>query len=338
MKKAILIFIALLSMLGMAACGSMSGSGEQEYTKKNPLVIRVSHPDAESSVHQQSFLAFKDYVEKETGQRVEVEIHANGVLGGDQEVMALVAMNEIQIAECGSSVFCNIDDKFGILDLPYLFTSYEAMDKAVSGGLGELYYGFLEEAGFYGLGFVYDGCKTISNNKQPIKTVEDLKGMKIRITDSELFQLIYGTLGANPTAMSWSDIYTGLQQGVVDGMDVPAVPTYSNGFYEAIKYWSDVNLTYSNCIVYSSKRFMESLPQDIHNVIVEGARKYLHEEDRKNSKQAEQEAIAAMKASGVEVSGVDDLQEFVDACQPVYEKYRELVGDDLMDKVEAYRK
>lgn len=335
-KSMVVVALAGLMMLSLAACG---GSNKNvEYSADEPLVIKVSHPDSESNVHQKSFEAFKDYVETETDGVVQVEIHANGVLGGDQEVMQMVAMNEVQIAECGTSVFSTIDDKFGIMDLPFLFTSYEAMDEAVTGGLGDMYNEWLEESGLYGLAFMWDGCKTVSNNVRPIKTLDDMDGLKIRITDADLYQLSYRAMGANPTPMGWGDIYSGLQQGVVDGMDVPAISTYSNGWHESLEYWSLMNNHWSNCIVYTSQTFMDGLPDDIRAVIEEGADIYLQQQDRENARQAELDSIEAMKKEGVQVDEVKDIDEFIKAVEPVYEYYRDLLGDKVMDEVESYKK
>lgn len=342
MRKTISTILAIVMLLTMlfcfTSCGDSTQSSNVEYTADNPLVIKLSYPDSESNVHRKSYDAFKEYVEEETGGKVEVEIYANGILGGDQEVMQMVATNEVQIAQCGTSVFACIDDKFCILDLPFLFTSYETMNEAVTGELGDLYASFLEEAGYYELAFEWDGCKTISNNKRPINTVDDMKGLKIRITDADMYKQTLDCLDANPTPMSWGDIYSGLQQGTVDGMDVPAISVYSNGWYEAIKYWSLTNHHMSNVVLYTSKAFMESLPDDIAAVINKASEVYLEDYDRENARDAELESIELMKEAGVKVNEVEDIQPFIDATQPVYESYREKLGDEIMDKVESFRK
>lgn len=136
MRKTISTILAIVMLLTMlfcfTSCGDSTQSSNVEYTADNPLVIKLSYPDSESNVHRKSYDAFKEYVEEKTGGKVEVEIYANGILGGDQEVMQMVATNEVQIAQCGTSVFACIDDKFCILDLPFLFTSYETMNEAVT--------------------------------------------------------------------------------------------------------------------------------------------------------------------------------------------------------------
>ncbi len=341
MKKIITVVLSVSLILAMMLCFASCGSDKTssaEYTAENPLVIKISHPDSESNVHQEAFNEFKSYVEEQTEGRAKVEIYANGILGGDQEVMQMVATNEVQMAEAGTSVFACVDDKFCILDLPFLFSSWETMNEAVTGELGELYKSFLEESGYYGLAFMWDGSKTISNNKRPVNTVEDMKGLKIRITDADMYKQTLDCLGANPTPMSWGDIYSGLQQGTVDGMDVPALSTYSNGWHEAIKYWSLTNHHMSNCIVYTSKTFMESLPDDIATIVKEGATLYLQDGDRERAKAAEEDAIEAMAEDGVEVNEVKDIEAFKKAVQPVYDTYREKLGDEIMDKVESFRK
>ena len=341
MKKVITLIITAALLLAVMLCSvscSKTSVANTEYTSEDPLVIKISHPDSESNVHQSSFEAFRDYVEEETDGRVKVEIYPNGVLGGDQELMLMIATNEVQMAEFGTSVLNCIGDKFCILDLPFLFSSWDTMNEAVTGELGDLYNSFLEEEGYYGLAFMWDGSKTISNNKRPINTIEDMEGLKIRITDADMYKQTLDCLGANPTPMSWGDIYSGLQQGTIDGMDVPAISTYSNGWHETIKYWSLTNHHMSNTAIVTSKKFMDSLPADIREIIEKGAKTYLQEQDRKKAKAAEEEAIEAMKEAGVQVNEVQDLEPFKKAVQPVYDTYRERLGDEIMDKVESYRK
>lgn len=341
MKKVITLIITAALLFAVMICSvscSKTTGANTEYTSEDPLVIKISHPDSESNVHQSSFEAFRDYVEEETDGRVKVEIYPNGVLGGDQELMLMIATNEVQMAEFGTSVLNCIGDKFCILDLPFLFSSWDTMNEAVTGELGDLYNSFLEEEGYYGLAFMWDGSKTISNNKRPINTIKDMEGLKIRITDADMYKQTLDCLGANPTPMSWGDIYSGLQQGTIDGMDVPAISTYSNGWQETIKYWSLTNHHMSNTAIVTSKKFMDSLPDDIREIIEKGAKTYLQEQDRKKAKAAEEESIEAMKEAGVQVNEVKDLEPFKKAVQPVYDTYRERLGDEIMDKVESYRK
>ncbi|MCQ4636968.1 TRAP transporter substrate-binding protein [Anaerovorax odorimutans] len=341
MKKRNKIISAVL-MLALVVTMALSGCGDKEavteYTAENPLTIKISHPDSESNVHQTSFEEFKEYVEKESNGAIKVEIYANGVLGGDQEVMQMVATNEVQIAECGTSVFATLNDRYSILDFPFLFSSYEDMDEAVRGDLGKQYNEWLQEDGYYCLGLMWDGYKTISNNKRPIKTLADMKGLKIRITDAELYKETENALGANPTPMAWGDIYTGLQQGTVDGMDVPALSTYSNGWHEALKYWSTVNISGSNCAIYTSTAFLEGLSEDFQTLIKEAGVKYLQNGDRDRARAAELDSIEKMKKAGVQVDDVTNIEEFKNAVKPVYDTFREKLGDETMDMVEGYRK
>lgn len=335
-KKIVALLLAAAMVFAFTACGSDSSSGTGDYSADNPLTIKISHPDSESNIHQASFEAFKEEVESESGGAIKVEIYPDGVLGSDQDVMQMVNSNEIQMAEAGTSVFTVLGDQFGVLDLPYMFTDWDTMNEAVTGGLGDMYKGWLEEQGYYGLGFFWDGCKTVSNSKKPIKDISDLKGMKVRITDSPLYQMTLKDMGANPTAMAWGDIFSGLQQGTVDGMDVVALSVYSNGWYEAIKYWSTMNYDYNNCIVYTSKAFMDSLPADLKDIVTTAAQN-MQDLDREAARAEEQKCIDAMAKEGVQVDDVNDISQFVEAVQPVYDEYNELIGEDVMKEVLKYR-
>lgn len=356
MKRFTAAFLTLAMLFVLTACGGTTGetssttdSGQGEsttnlddygsYTAENPLVFKIAYGDSDEATAAQACQLFAEYVEDQTGGAVQVELYGNGQMGGDEDVIQAILMGNLHLTYCGTSVLCTFDDRFGILDLPYLFTDWDTMDAAVNGDLGAMYQEWAEEFGMYVPGFMWDGMKTVSNSVRPITCIEDMEGLKIRVTNADIFIQTYQAMGANPTPMGWNDIYTGLQQGTVDGMDVPAIPTYTNGFYQAIKYFSLTNNHMSNMCIVMSKSFVDGLPSGIRSVLENGIQEYLVSWDRENARIAEEDAIQKIAESGVQVNEIepDELQRFVEATAPVYEYYRDLIGDDIMDTVESFR-
>ena len=245
MKKFIAALLSLVMVIGLCSCGG-GNSSDTEYTADNPLVFRVSHVEATDSYLHKSCEKFKEYVEDKSEGKIKVEIYPNGELGDYETAIEAVKAGTQQMTCATTSALASYDPKLGLMDLPYLFESKEQMDAAVNGGaVEELYTQWLEENGFYNGGIQYDGARGLSNNKKEVKTPSDLKGLKIRVMQSDLYIKLFDAFGANPTPMSFTDLYTGLQQGTVDGQDNSPMLTYVNKFYEVQKYYSTIDTVYA---------------------------------------------------------------------------------------------
>ena len=168
MKRMLATLMVLsLSLALLAGCGSQgntSGSGETGDT----IVFKVAHVESSESFLHQSLVKWKEYVETETNGRVKVELYPNGELGGDDEVIEGIRMQNIHMSICSSSTLTTYDEKLGLLDLPFLFESVEGMDAAIRGELGDLYAQWMDAAGFYCMGFQYDGSRGLSNSVRPV--------------------------------------------------------------------------------------------------------------------------------------------------------------------------
>jgi len=335
MKKVVAVALVLILAFSLVACGgSGSAAGTtEEYTADNPLVFKVAHVEATDSFLHQALEKWKEYVETETEGRVVVELYPNGELGGDDSVIEAIRMQTIHMSICSSSTLTTYDEKLGLLDLPFLFESVAGMDKAIRGELGETYADWMDKAGFYCVGFQYDGSRGLSNSIRPVSTPEDMSGLKIRVMQNEMYINTFTALGANPTPMSFNDVYSGLQQGTIDGQDNSPMLTYTNKFYEVQKYYSTLGHVICNAVIITDKKFMESLPEDIFNILQKGADEYLVDWQRTQAMNAENDYIQKMRDAGVEVTVIEDKTPFIEAVQPVYDTYREKLGDEVIDQV-----
>ena len=208
------------------------------------------------------------------------------------------------------------------------------MEAAVNGGeVEKLYTQWLEENGFYNGGIQYDGARGLSNAKHEVKKPSDLKGLKIRVMQSDLYIKLFEAFGANPTPMSFSDLYTGLQQGTVDGQDNSPMLTYVNKFYEVQKYYSTIDTVYAQCVMVCNKEFMESLPEDLKAIIDEGSAEYLVKYQRENALAQEEEYLKDIKDAGLKVTEIKDKSEWKKAAQPVYDWMKKEVGEDYVQQM-----
>lgn len=342
MKKLRGIVLTMAMLLSLAACGSggqpaapnTSGSGADgsaEYT------FIIAHADPEDGPLHQNLLEFEAYVEENTDGRMDVQVFGNGLLGGDREVLESINLGTIQMGNMASSNMTAYGEQFALYELPFLFNSFEAATAAYDGELGEIYNEWMAEAGFTCLGVFTYGWRGLSNGVREIWTPEDMAGLKIRIMEVPMYVEAFTLLGANPTPMSWNEIYTGLQQGTIEGQDNSPEQTWLAKFYEVQPYYTTLNHTLSNGLAVCKKDYIDSLPDDIRQVLIDGMA-ICCEAQRQSSVELEQEYLQMMRDAGITVCDLSDEQRavFQEKVTPLYEEYREIVGDDVMDLALSY--
>ena len=334
-KGLILALIMAVALVMMTACGGSSSESEQAAEPSgDATVIKIGHVTPEDHALHQAFLKFKDAVEEESGGELTVEIYPNGELGSERQLLEAVNLGTIQITNVSISNFEQYDKKFGIMSLPFLHDSQENMENAITGEFGQMFLDWMEEYGFYGLGYDYSGARSISSNVQPIESIEDMKGLKIRVMESDTFVEMFKLMGANPTPMSFTEVYTALQQGTVDAQDNPPMDTYTSKFYEVQKYYSLTKHVYSNCANVANLDFINSLSDENREIVIKNAKKWLQDWVRAQETEQEAEYVTQINDAGCVVNELspENLKAFKDAVAPMYDKMREEVGDEVMDK------
>lgn len=340
MKRIFALFFALTLLFSATACGGSSSgdsSSSAGATADDPIVFACAHVDPEDSVAHQGMLKFEEYVETNTDGRVDVQIFPNGQMGGEREMIEGVAMGSLQMTVATASVMSAYGEKFNLMELPFLFPDYDSVYAAYDGELGDLYSSWMEEQDLLNMGFYCGGMRAISNSKKPVYTPADLSGLKIRCIESDMFMQLFKLLGTNPTPMNYNEVYTGLEQGTIDGQDNPATLTYTSKFYEKLSYFTKTNHVALCIPIIVQKSYYENLPEDIRQVMDEGFQEMLTY-CREENLQFELDALDAMEEYGLEIIDLTDeqMKEFQDAIGPIYDEYREIVGDDVMDLALSY--
>jgi tripartite ATP-independent transporter DctP family solute receptor len=201
---------------------------------------------------------FKELIEKRSNGNINVKIFHSASLGNETEILQQVQMNSIQMAIITGGPFDTFDPMARVINYPFLFKDYEQVDRILDGPLGAELLKSLESSGFKGLCFSENGFRNLSNNKRPVKSAEDLKGLKIRVMSSAIHKAIWQSLGANPTPMPWP-IYTELEQGVIDGQENPLWVMEVYKFYEIQKYMTLTRHVYSYHIDVASLSWWQTL-------------------------------------------------------------------------------
>lgn len=341
-RLVVLIFAILAISLLAVGCSKQSEPAPAETetegeAKAEVIVIKVGHVEAEDRSTHQATLEFKKYVEEQTDGRVEIQIYPNGQLGGDEQMTEAVALGTLHMTMPATAALTMYDTKFGIGDMPFLFKNEQAAFNAMDGELGAKMDELLP-AELHNFGYNFNGVRNISNNVRPIHEPADLKGIKMRVMQSPVYIDLFETLGANPTPIAFGEVYTALQQGIVDGQENAASLTYASKFHEVQKYYSLTGHTYSFLPVLINKKFYQGLPEDIQKILAEGARKYLIDYQRELELRDNDKYIQLIADSGVEVNEVtpENHQKFVEALKPMYDKYQQEFGQELFDIVAQY--
>ena len=319
----------LVKFLGVACITALfttsAFAAKPEYVFKFGTIVPETHADCIAANE-----VFKKSLEEGSNGRIKFELYPNAQLGGDREMVEACQLGVLDGCLPAGSTLVGFDQRFQVLALPYLFANREIAFKALDGDLGKTLNSHLPEIGLVGLGFTENGFRHISNNRGPINTPEDLKGIKIRTMENPMHLAYFKAVGANPTPMAWGELYTALQQGVVDGEENPAALVNEARFYEVQKYYSKTGHVFSACNIILSKSFYDRLPEDLKKVMVDSAAKYAVAQRKEIIKQ-EEESFKELESKGMILNDVspEQIARFAEIAAPLYTQFKGEIGDEL---------
>ncbi len=264
---------------------------------QQPIVIKFSHVVAEDTPKGKGALKFKALAEERTKGRVKVEVYPNSQLFKDGEEMQMLQLGNVQMLAPSVSKFGPLGAReFEVFDLPYIFDDAKDLHNVTQGKIGMDLFKKLDSKGIIGLAYWDNGFKHLSSNK-PLRTPADFRGQKLRIQSSKVLDATTRALGATPQVMAFSEVYQGLQTGVVDGQENTPSNIYTQKFFEVQKYLTLSGHGVVEYAVIVNKKFWEGLPADIRATL-EGAMKEATTFTNDIAKQQNDEAMEKMKASG----------------------------------------
>jgi len=283
--------------------------------------------------HTISAMKFKDEIDKALPGKYDVVVHHSAALGSETQVLQQLQLGTVQMSVCTTGPIEAFVPEIKALEMPFLFSSYEAADKVLDGAIGKDLLHRFEKAGLVGMHFLDNGFRNVTNSKRAVGNPDDLKGMKIRTMESPTHLAIWRAIGANPTPMAWP-ITTQLQQGVLDGQENPISVISAAKLNEAgQKHLSITRHVYSALVFVASKAFMDKLPAADRKVFMDAARTAALT-GRSYVRDNEANQLAALKAAGMQVVENPDLAAFRARTEPVYAS----LSGDAKKIVEEIRK
>lgn len=322
--------LALVLSFALAATALFAASGFAATTIKIGHVLNTDH-----SWHK-NLAGFAKDVKKETEGRVTIQLYPSGQLGNEKDMVEGLTFGTVDGGLIGGGSFQSIDPKFGIEALPYAWPTHEAAYKAFDGKLGKYLFDLLGKKGIVGLAWWENGFRHITNNKKPVVKPEDLKGLKLRVTPDKMRLDTFKLLGAAPMAINFGELYSALQQGVVDGQENPYAIIYSNAFNEVQKYLSKSGHIWGSAVLCVNSDVWNKLSAKDKETVRKLAQKWCAAQ-RKETIKEENEFLDKLKAKGMKVNDVDKAA-FQKAVQPVWKSYESTFGKELMDMVHEYGK
>ena len=317
MRNALLFGIAMLAFAGPAARGQTT--------------LKLGHVGDPGSLYELTSNDFAQCVGK--SGRAKVEVYGSSQLGNDEAMLQKLKLGQIAFS-LPSSIMSSVSPTFGVFEMPYLIKDRDHM-RRVRDQLGPVFVEAAEARGYHIAGFWENGFRNVTNNVRPVVKPEDLQGIKLRTPKGEWRVKMFQSYGANPTPMAFSEVFTALKTGVIDGQENPLTQIYAGKFQEVQKYLSMTGHVYSPVYLATSSRTWKGWDQGLRSVI-EDCAKQASDFAYKTSAQMDQDLVAKIEQAGVKVNDADK-DAFIAASKPIYEEFGAQVegGQALIGKIQA---
>lgn len=339
-SKAILIGMILVALVVcLSGCGgaekasdagTSSGPEQQEQ-----IVAKFTHVVSAETPKGKTIQHFADLVEQKSNGRLKVEVFPSGQLYGDNEEMEALVANNCQFIAPSSTKYVSLDPAFQIYDIMFLFPTEDAMGKFFKDPEGgQKLLKRLESKGLVGLGFIPSGFKHWFNSKHPIHSPADLKGVKWRAAAGGVLTEQYAALGSTSVSIPFGEVYTALQLKTVDGSENSPSNIFTQKYFEVQPYLTISNHGRFDYTVSTNKKFMDSLPEDLKNIVQESmneamdfALNLVKAEDEKYIEQ-----ITATGKMQINELTPEEREAFIQGIMPVWEKWRGVIGEDVFQR------
>ncbi|MDF1609313.1 TRAP transporter substrate-binding protein [Hoeflea sp. YIM 152468] len=295
------------------------------------MTMKFGHVGAPGSLFEASADNFAECVNSASDGKIEVQTFGSSQLGKDKELLQKLKLSQVDFA-LPSSIMSSVDDVFGIFEMPYIISDRDHM-RRVQGEMMDTFQSAAQAKGYHIVGLAENGFRHITNNTRPINVPADLEGIKLRTPNGVWRVSMFQLYGANPTPMAFSDVFTALQTGVMDGQENPYAQIASAKFQEVQKYLSITGHVYTPAYILASHKSFSSLPEDVQAMLTDCGSKS-QDFTYETAAQLETDLLDVIKAAGVEVNEADKAA-FIEASKPIYKAFADEVdgGQEMIDQV-----
>src|SRR6266566_6935614 len=314
-RRETLQLVITASLLGLIGRGAKAADQK--------LVLKASdvHPEGYPTVQAVENMGKK--LEAATGGRIGIQMYASMQLGGEKEAIEQAQIGALQLARVSVGALGPVVPDLNVFNLPFLFRNTEHMEKVIDGPIGQAMLDKVTDnpqVRLIGLCWMDAGARNVYDSKKPIRTIEDLKGQKVRVMGNPMFVDMMNALGGNGVAMGYDQVFSALQTGVVDGAENNPPSFVFDNHYQVAKYYTlTEHLIVPEMLVFSRKTW-DSLSKDDQALLTKFGGE-AQQEERELWMKYEKEAMDKAKAAGIQIIDVADKKPFQDAVKPVWDKY-----------------
>ena len=303
------------------------------------FVLKFSHVVSENTPKGKAALFFEKRLEELSKGKIDVQVYPNSQLYKDKAVLKAIKLNSVQMACPSFSKFTKTVPQLALFDLPFLFRDMNHVHKVQDGAVGQKLKDMVAAKGFVVLNYWDNAFKQLTSAKKALLMPEDAKGQKFRIMSSKVLEAQFKAVGANPQVMPFSEVYSALQQGVIDGQENTNSNIYTKKFYEVQKYMTLSNHGYLGYLVVMSKKFYDSLPKDLQ-ADVKQAMKEATAKEREYAQELDKSQLAkieeyAKKSGKLKIYNLNDKQKAAwrKVMSSIYPEFYDnnKIGKDLIE-------
>ncbi len=322
-----------LIVIGLVICICLglpvNGDSFQAIPLKMSATQPLTHPNYLAEKHLESLL------NKRAPGRFNISVHGGMSLGSDLEVARQVRMGLLQFATNTTTNLSNISAPFAICDLPFMFRDAKEAQAVLSGPFGKKLLDTLPPKGVRGLAYIPAAFRQIFNSKRPINTMEDIKGLKLRTARSKIDLAAAEIVGAAPTPLAFAEVYSGIQQGVIEGVLIPALLGYGMRFHEVAPHLAMIDLQCFTLVWFVNNSWFEKLPDDLKKIFLDSVQD-AREWQIQNTAEQDQEVEKKLKAEGSKITIVsaEAKKPMIKAAEKVWERFKAQIPEEYFTEIE----
>lgn len=323
--------MTMISRRGLGAATFAAGLAPAILHAQTKTILRIgwTSGDGQQDPYAVGARAFQKALADRVGERIEVQLYPNRAIGDERPLIDGMRLGTVDMGVITNAVIAQVEPAFQVNDMPFLFSSEAQAQAVLDGKVGASLKQRLEAKGVVPLGFMEGGFRHMINNVRPIVTPGDLKGIKFRVLQSPIYIEMYKSLGGNAVPMAWGETFTAVQQGAIDGLEIPLGIIDQNKLYEVTKYLSLTGHIYSMISLLIAKRSFDRLPADLKTAVTEAGA-----EATKVQRASNAAAQAVFRESlvkhGMQVNEVPDKAAFRRGVLPMYESFKGQIGADVI--------
>lgn len=340
MKKIIAVILTIIMIFSLAGCSNNTAPATTPATNSAPAaptqapegttVLKFGHVNGDTHPCNQAALEFAKTINEKTNGRYRVDVNANGILGGEVDLIEGVMMGSIDICYTAATPLANYVKDLYVCDLPFLIRDSAHADAVYQGEVGDELLAKIEEStGVHAMTFLEIGFRNMVLSTKSIKAVDEINGIKIRTMENKLHLELWEALGASPTPMAFGDAFTALQQGAIDAVEMTNTHVVANGLVDVIKYYAKTNHVYTPGVILLSDTVWSKLSDEDKVIFEEAFAKYA-ETNNKLTRELDQVNYNKIADAGVEMDELD-ITELQAKTSSVYENHPELA--EMAEKI-----